>query len=127
MKPDLCVGMLAALSVLGCTAALADPVSSADVEKAQIDMIVRVDRDVTKYANELGIDAPYLSYCRSDMHLRTFNHPANGAIPFGVNYNSITDSTKLSQVISVREDYERSFLMLCLANAKNVLAQAAKR
>jgi len=103
-----------------------DPVNRTDVEKAQVDMITRVDDAVSRYASEIGIDPAYLTYCRADMYLRSFNHPANGHIPFGVNYNNITDSSNLKQLLSVREKYERAFLILCLANAKNALAQAAR-
>jgi len=105
----------------------ADPVTRADVDKAQVEMITRVDDAVSRYVSEIGIDPAYVTYCRADMYLRSFNHPANGQIPFGVNYNSVTDSNNLNQILSVREKYERSFLILCLANAKNALVQAGKR
>lgn len=82
---------------------------------------------MSRYVTEIGIDPAYVAYCYADMHLRSFNHPINGQIPFGVNYNNITDASNLKQIISVREKYEKSFVILCLANAKNALVQAGKR
>ena len=104
----------------------ADPVTSGDVSKAQAQMLSRVANAVDRYAVEIGIDRAYVTYCRSAMYLQSFAHPANGAVPFGVDYNRITDSDNLKLVLTVREEYETSFLILCLANAKNALRDAKR-
>ncbi len=110
----------------GTTAAVADPVTGADVDRAQSRMLTRISEAVNRYAAEIKIDPNYIIYCQNDMYLRSFNHPANGHVPFGVNYNNITDSEKLKHVLSVREAYEKSFMFVCLANAKNALRAAAR-
>ena len=104
----------------------ADPVSQKDVMQAQFQMLNRVSTTVNQYAEKIGMDPAWISYCRSQMRLQTFQHPTDGAIPFGVNYNSITDSETLDNVIYARESFERGYLILCLARTKNELVEADK-
>jgi hypothetical protein len=125
MKPFIFSAFICAV-LLNPISAAADPVTQAGVNNAQSQMLARIHDAVARHAAEIEIDPMYVSFCQSEMHLRTFSHPTNGYIPFGVNYNSITDSERLEHVLSAREAYETSFMFLCLANAKNALRQAKK-
>ncbi|MGH8467551.1 MAG: hypothetical protein ACREVY_00700 [Gammaproteobacteria bacterium] len=107
--------------------AAAEPVTQGQVDKAQGEMIKRVSDAVARYAKQINVDAAYVSYCDGELYLKTHAHPANGYIPFGVNYRDIKDSERLELVISSREAYEKSFMTLCLANAKNALQDAERR
>ena len=60
------------------------------------------------------------------MHLDT-RHETDGFIPFGVNYLEVKDTEQLEEIISAREAYERSYLILCLARAKAALREAGRR
>jgi len=115
-----------AVLLLLSSPALAGTVSDAEVGAAQMQMIDRVEKTVEKYATQIKMDWSYVSYCKSEMNLHTSTHVGINDIPFGVDYNKITDSEYLKAVITVREQFETSYLKLCLANAKNQLAEAAR-
>src|SRR5437879_3801410 len=91
---------------------------SIDVGRAQIEMLNRIEQFAQTYAKQIGVQGNFIDYCRQEMHLKTYAHPRNDYIPFGVNYSEITDQQRLNSVISARENYEISFIMLCLANVK---------
>lgn len=105
---------------------MSEIVSKDDVQRAQGEMLMRVLDAVNSYARQINIEHGYVNYCLEELHLRTREHPTDGYIPFGVNYKKITDSENLARVIKSRENYERSFLILCLANAKNTLREAGR-
>lgn len=105
---------------------VAEPVSEETVQRVQGEMMNRVSEAAARYARQISLDQTYVSYCNGELYLKTYQHPANGYIPFGVNYNEIRDSERLSLVLSSREAYEKSYLILCLANAKNALREAAR-
>lgn len=117
---------VAAFVSLCSVPAIAEPVTEAMVQKAQDEMISRVSEAAARYARQISLDQAYVSHCNGELYLKTYQHPANGYIPFGVNYNEIRDSERLNLVISSREAYEKSFLILCLANAKSALREAAR-
>lgn len=117
-------GLVACIASCSASQALGDPVNAAQVRTAQLDMLARVFAAAEKYADRIGMGKPYINFCQRELDLKTYQHPANGSIPFGVNYLEIKDREELDKVLAVRENYERTFLVLCLANAKNSLAQA---
>lgn len=123
------VGFLTVVAILACIPSLAsaNPVSQEDVQKAQVAMLGRVSDAAYAYAKKIGIDESYVSYCYTEMGMHTDAQPDNGKIPFGVNYNNIRDAENLATIINVREAYERSYLTLCLANAKAALNRAATK
>ena len=84
-------------------------------------MLNRVSSEIDAYAERIGIDHDFVTYCRTEMNIRTDGLPDDGSIPFGIQYSEIFDKDELNLIIEVREAYERSFMMLCLANAKNAL------
>lgn len=106
---------------------LADPVTSEEVQQAQLEMINRVAIKANQYARKIQINTEFVEYCQNEMHLRSYNHPANGQVPFGINYNEIKTSKHLKSVLSARESDESSFLILCLAKAKNTLTEAEEQ
>ena len=108
------------------TSVLAEPVTQDNVDKAQVKMLTRAMDAVDKYSERINIDHEFVIYCRADLSFKKGLHPRDGSIPFGVNYKKITDSDFLDTVLLIRENYERSFVILCLANAKNALREAAK-
>jgi hypothetical protein len=116
--------LVAAVALTVSHLASADPVTPAQVSAAQGQMLARISSAVEKYANHSRLDPAYVSYCRGELDLKTSTYPGNGLIPFGVNYNEIYDSETLDTVIAAREAYERSFMFLCLASAKNTLRKA---
>jgi hypothetical protein len=104
--------------------ALAEPVAESDVQIAQLDMLNRISEATIQYAEKISLDDSYITYCKSELYLKTYQHPPNGYVHFGINYGEITDSERLNLVINSREAYEKSFIILCLANAKNILNEA---
>ena len=102
------------------------PITANDVQKAQSDLLFRVAFTIRDYAKEIDMEGVWVDYCQSEMHLHRYQHPTDGQIPFGINYNSIDDSDRLELVINTREAFEIGFLKLCLARAKNDLAEAAR-
>jgi hypothetical protein len=98
-------------------------VSELDAGRAQGEMHSRVNESINAYVKRIGIDPSYYGYCRTKMYLET-RHDNDGSIPFGVNYRNIKDSEQLNIIISVREEFERSFLTLCLADAKRAIKAA---
>jgi hypothetical protein len=106
--------------------ARADPVSQDEVQRAQGAMLARIELASNTYARKIGLELVYVAYCNEELYLKKFQHPANGQIPFGVNYREIRDSKFLELVVHNREVYETSFMFLCLANAKNVLRSAER-
>ncbi len=106
---------------------LAGGLTNIDISKAQGEMTTRIYEKARQYLKKIGISDTYLYYCTQELHLHTYEHPANGYIPFGVNYNTIKDRKNLEYIISSREDYETSYILLCLANSKNTLTKAEEK
>jgi hypothetical protein len=92
--------------------------------RAQVEMFRRIEKATTNYARQIDISENYIAYCHLELHIKTYAHPRNGHIPFGIDYNSIADQGTLDRIISARENYETSFIILCLAKAKKTLADA---
>ena len=103
---------------------VADSVTKSEVSSAQGEMSQRIYDKAREYLKNIKLSDSYLYYCTQELYLKTREHPANGYVPFGVNYNTIKDSKNLDYVISNREDYETAFIVLCLANVKNTLLKA---
>jgi len=118
--------LLAIVALIGATGpALAQDVPSSVQEGLQARMEGRVFAVANQYAKTIGIDSDYVGYCAAKMEL-SHGHPQDGSIPWGVNYNHIAKA-ELDGTLQVRENYERDFLILCLADAKNTLARAAAK
>jgi hypothetical protein len=98
--------------------------SQAETGRAQVEMQIRIERAVDSYVQKIGMRDGFVSYCQNEMHLQSATHPKNGIIPFGVSYSNITDRDQLHMIIGIRENYERSYLILCLARAKKLLSEA---
>ena len=95
-------------------------------DKAQSDMLLRVSRSVSAFAAQIGLPKFYNAYCFTKLNLSTKNLPADGSVPYGVNYNTASDET-VRQTLSAREEYETGYVMVCLAEAKNAISAASKR
>ena len=117
---------LTVAAALAAGSANAQAVSHEEAGRVQSEMLVRVSNAVTAYARSIGMDSNYITYCRVEMDLIADGHPKDGNIPFGINYYDVTRET-LNHTIAVREAFERSYLTLCLAEAKNALRAAAAR
>ena len=118
---------LASLAFIFCSPGFCEPITSAQVQKAQVEMLNRVDVSVKLFAEKVKIEPWYISYCKSQMNLETVSYPKNGVIPLGVDYSMINDSERLELVIGHREAFETGYMQLCLANAKNALNAALKK
>lgn len=113
------------LAIMLCTTSLhAESITPEEVEKAQSEMLKRIDASIKKYAARIGIDPWYIAYCRGKMDIELSLYPVNGSIPFGVDYKTISSSDRLELVLSNREAFETGYLQLCLANAKSSLKAA---
>ena len=82
------VALCACLTALPVTGA---PVTKQEFSRAQGKMHTRLIEAVERCAREIEIDREYITYCRSAMDLRVFPYPVNGSIPFGIDYNEISD------------------------------------
>lgn len=113
--------------LIGCIGApLSAQVPQGDVDRAQAAMLNRVVDAVDAYAAHIGIDRAYVTYCDNRMSLDESRAPA-GLIPFAVDYRNISDKYQLDTILNAREQFERSYLTLCLADAKRTLEAAEKR
>jgi hypothetical protein len=112
-----------AIIVLMPSLAIAQPF---DRDKAQSDMLLRVARSTSAFAAQIGLPKLYSTYCLTKLNLSTKNQPVDGALPYGVNYNTASDET-VRQTLAVREEYETGYVMVCLAEAKNAISAASKQ
>ena len=97
-----------------------------DIGRAQVQMLNRIEEAVKAYGRSIDISENWIGYCQQELYLKTYAHPQNGYSHFGINYNSITDRKRLDEILSARQNYETSSIILCLANAKKTLADARK-
>jgi hypothetical protein len=95
-------------------------------DKAQSDMVLRVSRSAGAFAAQIGLPKFYTTYCFTKLNLSTKDLPADGSIPYGVNYNTASDET-VRQTLSAREEYETGYVIVCLAEAKNAISAASKK
>lgn len=95
-----------------------------DITTPQVQMHNRISAMVDQRAQQLGLSQDVVTYCRIELNHKTETFPKNGSIPFGINYNQITDMTELTIVITGREAYEKTFMLLCLSRAKRDLSVA---
>jgi hypothetical protein len=102
--------------------AMAQPL---DRDKAQTDMLLRVDKSVKDFAAKIGLPKLYSTYCATKLNLSRKNMPVDGSVPYGVNYNTASDET-LRVTLSIREEYETGYMMVCLAEAKNAISVATQ-
>lgn len=110
--------------MLFSTSLRAESISPQEVDKAQAEMLRRIDINIRKYVARIGIEPWYIFYCRGKMDIETSQYPVNGSIPFGVDYRTISNSARLELVLSNREAFETGYLQLCLASAKSILKAA---
>jgi hypothetical protein len=103
--------------------AMAQPL---DRGKAQNEMLLRVNKTATAYAAQIGLPKFYTTYCFTKLNLSTKDLPADGSTPYGVNYNTASDET-VRTTLSIREEYETGYVMVCLADAKNAISAASKK
>jgi hypothetical protein len=104
--------------------ALAQQVTSQEAGRAQVEMMRRVSGAVREYATSIDIDPGYIDYCQTKLNEVGRASANDGSIPFGFNYGTATRQT-LKMQIDTREVFERSYMILCLAEAKNTLRAAA--
>lgn len=124
ITPRVRTAFLAALALSFSAPAIAE-VSELETGRAQGEMLKRIDEAVSNYVRQIGIDESYVGYCRTKLGLETNKVPVDGSIPFGINYKAISTSEELNTIITARENFERSFIILCLSSAKQTLNQAA--
>jgi hypothetical protein len=89
-------------------------------------MLNRIEEAVKAYARSIDMSENWIGYCQQELYLKTYAHPQNGYNPFGTNYNTIADRKRLDEILSARQNYETSFITLCLANAKKTLVDARR-
>jgi hypothetical protein len=95
-------------------------------DKEQSDVLLRVSRSASAFAAQIGLPKLYATYCFTKLNLSTKNLPVDGGLPYGVNYNTASDET-VRMTLSIREEYETGYLMVCLAEAKNAISAASKQ
>jgi hypothetical protein len=117
---------LISLVTFAASANLAFSQSSIESGRAQVEMEIRINSFVSKYAAKIGVNDDLQSYCKTKMNYETAEMAKHkGMWPFGYNYN-ISRKDELFQVIDLREKFEKIYLQLCLANAKKLLTDAEK-
>ena len=111
---------------LAAPLAHAQNVSDAVAGEEQGKMLKRELGEVRAYAAHIGM-SDYMSYCQTKMADELNLQPRfTGQVPWGVNYHAI-DRQNLTITLQAREDFERSYLKLCLAEAKNALRDAERK
>jgi hypothetical protein len=95
-------------------------------DKAQTDMLLRVNKSATAFAAHIGLPKLYANYCFTKLNPSRKNIPVDGDLPYGVNYNTASDET-VRTTLSIREEYETGYAMVCLAEAKNAISAASKQ
>ena len=117
---------LCAMCSLSILAPAYGAISETESGNAQGAMFKRIDSAVAAYVQGRGIDESYVEYCRTKLNMDTSREPTNGMIPFGVDYTKIATTDELKIVIATRENFERSYLILCLAEAKKTLDENSR-
>lgn len=112
--------------VVSASTAVSAQVPQAEVDRAQAAMLNRVMKAVDTYSTRIGIGHDYVTYCYNKMALDESRAPA-GLLPFGADYHNMPDRYQLDTTLSVREQFERSYMTLCLADAKRTLSTAERR
>jgi hypothetical protein len=102
--------------------AMAQPLNR---DKAQTDMLLRVNKSASAFAAQIGLPKLYATYCFTKLNLSKKSLPVDGDIPYGVNYNTASDET-LRVALSIREEYETGYVMVCLVEAKSAISTASK-
>lgn len=93
-----------------------------NTSKLQIEMLDRVLAAEQLRAQQLGLNGEVVEYCQVELNRNEDQFPHNGEIPFGINYNEITNPAQFKKILEVRESYEKTFMYLCLARVKKELS-----
>ena len=119
------IGLATAIALVA-SAAHGQNLSDAVAGEEQGKMLTRELGAVRAYALHIGM-GDYISYCQTKMADELNLQPHfTGQVPWGVNYHAI-DRQTLTITLQAREDFERSYLKLCLAEAKNALRDAERK
>lgn len=94
-----------------------------EIGAPQTKMHERVMAFAAAYAARFGVGSPFFEYCQTKLTISTSHEPTDGLIPYGVNYNDIRTESELKNGLDQRENYEKTYLVLCLADAKRSLSQ----
>jgi hypothetical protein len=77
------------------------------------------------YADTYKLDRMFITYCQGEMELHTYQYRSNGNYMFSFNYNKHPLLDESAQAaISFREQYEMSYILICLAGIKKALDSA---
>jgi hypothetical protein len=91
---------------------------------AQGASLKRMQTALNTYADSFKLDRMFITYCQGELELHTYNYPSNGNIMFSFNYNTTTSLDMANAAIVFREQYEESYVMICLAGIKKTLDAA---
>ena len=104
------------------------PLRPNDTTTAQQEMNRRIDADVAAYADLIGLGAEWVRYC--GLKLITELPSLTNEYPFGP-YSAGTSQwthmrtwREVNDAIAAREQFERGYLILCLADTHSRLVQA---
>ncbi|GJD49416.1 hypothetical protein OPKNFCMD_2146 [Methylobacterium crusticola] len=90
---------------------------------AQAEAARRVVAAVDAFAGKAGLSQDWVAYCRVETQRKIGLYPKDGSIPFGLRYSSAT-AAEVQAAMRVREQYEMSDQILCLATLRNALRGA---
>jgi hypothetical protein len=112
---------------MGTITSLPSPVMAQQFnrDKAQNDMLLRVNKTAVAFAAQIGLPKLYTTYCFTKLNLSTKDLPADGSTPYGVNYITASDD-RIRATLAIREEYETGYAIVCLADAKNAISAASK-
>jgi hypothetical protein len=100
------------------------PIDTGESAKAQMEMLTRIEDAVRRYATQIGLDDSYVQYCRMELRIRLQEQVKSGNPIFNFSPERIRSTEALKAVIAIRETYERTFLNVCLAQAKSAMTAA---
>ena len=75
------------------------------------------------YAKSIGLGSEYVQFRQTELNIKTGAMCQNGQIPFNVQYKDLSPEMP-KMVIELRENYQRTAMIFCLANAKKLLNDA---
>jgi hypothetical protein len=83
----------------------------------------RVANSYYEYASKIAVSLPYVVYCRVEMDIKLNEFSKLQVFPFGIDINAL-DDTNFNRLISDRENFETSYMTLCLSDVRTRISNS---
>jgi hypothetical protein len=125
MKAISFIGSLLILASFGTANAQQKNQFGIDIETPYVESHKRVVAFASAYADKIDIGDPFWRYCQIKLTMYTSHQIKDGLPPFGVAPRDIRTNGEMERIIDQSEVFGKSYLVLCLADAKRRLRQGS--